>query len=79
MARVLCTTPLQPGAAEALRGHHVEIGPPGSDPAAAALICTPVEPVSAAAIAAIPSTVGLALNSTPPPPFTCTSMKPGAK
>ncbi len=55
MARVLCTTPLQPGAAEALRGHHVEIGPPGSDPAAAALICTPVEPVSAAAIAAMPA------------------------
>ena len=30
----------------------------------------------AAAIAAIPSTVGLALNSTPPPPLICQSMKP---
>ena len=33
----------------------------------------------AAAIAAIPSTVGSALNRTPPPPLICQSMKPGLK
>ncbi len=32
----------------------------------------------AAAMALMPSTVGVSLNSTSPPPFTCTSMNPGA-
>lgn len=53
MARVLSTTPLLPGAAKALVDHEVVIGPPGSDARAAALICTPVEGVDAAAIAAM--------------------------
>jgi hypothetical protein len=32
----------------------------------------------AAAMVLMPAAVGVSLNSTSPPPFTCTSMKPGA-
>ena len=39
----------------------------------------PLAPVSTAAILAIASTVGSALNRTPAPPLICQSMKPGAR
>ena len=54
MARVLATLELSGGAAQALAGHDVVIGPPGSDADCEALICAPVETVDAAAMAAMP-------------------------
>jgi glyoxylate reductase len=49
MARILISTPLLEGCLQALSGHELIEGEPGSDTTASALICAPTQPVSAAA------------------------------
>jgi lactate dehydrogenase-like 2-hydroxyacid dehydrogenase len=50
MARVLISTPMLDGCLEALSGHELIAGMPGSDPGAVALLCAPTQPVSAEAL-----------------------------
>ena len=54
MARVLISTPMLEGCLDALAGHELIAGPPGSDAAAQALLCRPRVPVDAAALARMP-------------------------
>lgn len=53
MARVLISTPMLEGCLEALSGHELVEGAPGSDREAVALICAPTQPVSAEALDAM--------------------------
>jgi lactate dehydrogenase-like 2-hydroxyacid dehydrogenase len=55
MARVLISTPMLEGCLDALAGHELLAGAPGSDAAAEALLCPPTVPVDAAAIARMPA------------------------
>jgi len=55
MARILLSVPTLDGSPEALAGHEVVEGPPGSDARAEGLLCAPVMPVGAEAIAAMPA------------------------
>ena len=61
MARVLVSIPPLDGCLDALAGHELIEGPPGSDPAAEALLCPPVMPVDRQAIAAMPALRAIAL------------------
>jgi glyoxylate reductase len=54
MARVLVSTPMLEGCLEALAGHELIGGPPGSDGAAEALLCAPAHGVDALAQARMP-------------------------
>lgn len=54
MAKILISTPLLDGCLDALDGHELIEGPPGSDTGAEALICPPTQPVSAGAQAQMP-------------------------
>jgi lactate dehydrogenase-like 2-hydroxyacid dehydrogenase len=45
MARILISTPAIEGCLDALAGHALSEGPPGSDEAAEALLCDPTQPV----------------------------------
>jgi lactate dehydrogenase-like 2-hydroxyacid dehydrogenase len=54
MARVLLSTPILDGAREALEGHELVHGQPGSDGRAEALICAPTQPVDAGSLARMP-------------------------
>jgi lactate dehydrogenase-like 2-hydroxyacid dehydrogenase len=61
MARVLLSIPPLAGCLDALASHELVEGPPGSDPAAEALICAPMMPVDRQAIAAMPALRAIAL------------------
>jgi glyoxylate reductase len=61
MARVLVSIPPLAGCLDALADHELIEGPPGSDPAAEALICAPMMPVDERAIAAMPALRAIAL------------------
>lgn len=54
MARVLISTPMLDGCLDALTAHELVAGAAGSDAEADALLCAPTQPVTAAAIAAMP-------------------------
>lgn len=54
MARVLVATPLVEETLAALAGHELLAGEPGSDAGAEALICSPIQPVTAEALARMP-------------------------
>jgi glyoxylate reductase len=54
VARILVSTPMPPGCLDALAGHELVPGEPGSDELAEALVCDPTQPVDAAAIARLP-------------------------
>ena len=55
MARVLISTPMLEGCLEALAGHELHAGMPGSDPLAAALVCDPTQAVDADAQRRMPN------------------------
>ena len=55
MARVLVSIPAPEDCLGALAAHELVEGPPGSDPQAQGLLCTPVMPVDAARSARCPS------------------------
>ena len=61
MARVLLSIPALDGCLAALTAHEVIEGPPGSDSAAEGLLCSPVIPVGAEAIAAMPELRAIAV------------------
>jgi lactate dehydrogenase-like 2-hydroxyacid dehydrogenase len=61
MARVLVSIPLLDGELDALSRHELVEGPPGSDAEAQALLCSPVMPVRAEAIAAMPALRAIAV------------------
>ena len=61
MARVLLSIPPLAGCLDALAAHELVEGPPGSDPAAEALVCAPMMPVDEQAIAAMPALRAIAL------------------
>jgi glyoxylate reductase len=61
MARVLVSIPPLDGCLDALAGHELIEGAPGSDPAAEALLCPPVMPVDRRAIVAMPALRAIAL------------------
>jgi glyoxylate reductase len=61
MARVLISTPLLEGCLDALAGHELAPGAPGSDAGADALLCAPTQPVTAGAIAAMPALRAIAV------------------
>ncbi len=54
MTRILVSTPMIEGALEALAGHDLVPGAPGTDAAATGLLCAPTQRVDAAMIAAMP-------------------------
>ncbi len=54
MARILISTPLLDGCLDALAGHELIPGPPGSEGACAGLLCPPTVPVTGADIEAMP-------------------------
>ena len=54
MARVLVATPLVQESFASLAGHELVAGEPGSDGAAEALICSPIQPVGAQTLADMP-------------------------
>ncbi len=55
MARVLISTPMLEGCLDALSGHELVEGGPGSDREAVALdLCAPTQPVGAEALDAMP-------------------------
>jgi lactate dehydrogenase-like 2-hydroxyacid dehydrogenase len=49
VARILISTPMIEGCLDALAGHQLVAGDPGTDPDAEALLCDPTQPVDAAA------------------------------
>ncbi len=55
MARVLLSAPMLEGCLDALAGHELVTGPPGSDAAAQGLLCPPMVPVDAHALARMPA------------------------
>ncbi|MHB8531255.1 MAG: NAD(P)-dependent oxidoreductase, partial [Solirubrobacteraceae bacterium] len=59
--RILVSTPMLAECLTALAGHRLLAGPPGSDPAAAALLCAPTQRVDAAALAAMPELRAIAV------------------
>jgi lactate dehydrogenase-like 2-hydroxyacid dehydrogenase len=61
VARVLLSIPAVDGCLDALSAHERVEGPPGSDAAAEGLLCTPVIPVDAGAIAAMPALRAIAV------------------
>ena len=61
MARVLVSIPAPEDCLAPLAGHELVQGPPGSDPRADGLLCPPVMPVGAEAIAAMPALRAIAL------------------
>jgi glyoxylate reductase len=61
MARVLLSISGLGGCLEALSAHELIEGPPGSDAAAEGLLCAPVMPVDAEAIAAMPALRSIAV------------------
>lgn len=61
MARVLLSIPRLDGPLDALAAHELVDGPPGSDAAAEGLLCSPVMPVGAEAIAAMPKLRAIAV------------------
>jgi lactate dehydrogenase-like 2-hydroxyacid dehydrogenase len=61
MARVLVSIPAPEDCFAALAGHELVEGPPGSDAQAQGLLCPPVMPVGADAIAAMPALRAIAL------------------
>src|SRR6185312_1262931 len=61
MARVLVSVAPSEGCLDALAAHELIEGPPGSDADAEALLCTPVMPVGAEAIAAMPALRAIAV------------------
>jgi lactate dehydrogenase-like 2-hydroxyacid dehydrogenase len=54
MARILISTPMLAGCLDALAGHELQPGEPGSDAAAQGLLCPPTVPVDAQALARMP-------------------------
>jgi len=54
MARILVSTPMLPQCLQALHGHELIEGPPGSDAGADALICGPTQRVDREALARMP-------------------------
>jgi glyoxylate reductase len=62
MARILISTPMLEGCLDALAGHELVSGPPGSEPSAEALICPPTMPVGAGELRRMPRlrVIGLA-------------------
>jgi glyoxylate reductase len=54
VARILVSTPMLEDCLEALAGHELVAGAPGSDPLAQALLCYPTQPVGAEAQARMP-------------------------
>ncbi len=61
MARVLLSIPALDGCLDALAADELLEGPPGSDPLAEGLLCAPVMPVGADAIAAMPALRAIAV------------------
>jgi glyoxylate reductase len=61
MGRVLVSIPAPEDCLGALAGHELVEGPPGSDPHAQGLLCTPVMAVDAAAIGAMPELLAIAV------------------
>ncbi len=59
MARVLVSIQAPDDCLGALAGHELAEGPPGSDPGAQGLLCTPVMAVDAAAIGAMPGLLAI--------------------
>ncbi len=54
MARILISTPMLEGCLDALASHELRVGEPGSDTEAEGLLCTPIMPVDADALARMP-------------------------
>lgn len=54
MARILISTPMLEGCLDALAGHELIAGEPGSDAQAEGLLCSPTMPVDSAALARMP-------------------------
>jgi glyoxylate reductase len=54
MAAILISTPMLPGCLDALAGHELIAGEPGSEERALALLCAPTQPVDAGALARMP-------------------------
>jgi glyoxylate reductase len=61
MAAILISTPMMPGCLGALEGHELIPGDPGSDARAVALLCSPTQPVDAAALARMPALRAIAV------------------